>query len=126
MTADLAARERELLLDEFKAIRPHAAAAIALFDEGATLPFIARYRKERTGELDEVQITSIRTSFSRLGPQRGQIVLDRGCRDSHRVSIYRRQKSARRRRATMCGEPLIVSPPKCPPMPNQIDRVRSA
>ena len=32
-----------------------AAAAIGLIDEGSTVPFIARYRKEATGELDEVQ-----------------------------------------------------------------------
>jgi len=35
------------------------AATIALFDEGATVPFIARYRKEVTGNLDEVQIRTI-------------------------------------------------------------------
>ncbi|WP_439559208.1 Tex family protein [Dyadobacter sp.] len=33
---------------------------IQLFEEGATLPFIARYRKEATGGLDEVQIGAIR------------------------------------------------------------------
>src|SRR5450756_761964 len=32
------------------------AATIGLLDEGATVPFIARYRKEVTGNLDEVQI----------------------------------------------------------------------
>src|SRR5688572_20842331 len=32
---------------------------IALLDEGATVPFIARYRKEITGNLDEVQIRAI-------------------------------------------------------------------
>jgi len=32
---------------------------IELMDEGATIPFIARYRKERTGSLDEVQISQI-------------------------------------------------------------------
>src|SRR6202012_4907723 len=32
---------------------------LALFAEGATLPFIARYRKEATGNLDEVQIGAI-------------------------------------------------------------------
>ncbi len=32
----------------------------ALLDEGATIPFIARYRKEATGSLDEVQLSSIR------------------------------------------------------------------
>jgi uncharacterized protein len=35
------------------------AAVIALLDEGNTVPFIARYRKERTGGLDEVQIRAI-------------------------------------------------------------------
>ena len=34
-------------------------AALTLFAEGATVPFIARYRKERTGELDEIQLRSI-------------------------------------------------------------------
>lgn len=33
---------------------------LTLLQEGATVPFIARYRKERTGALDEVQITQIR------------------------------------------------------------------
>lgn len=35
------------------------AAVLALMEEGATVPFIARYRKERTGSLDEVQIAAI-------------------------------------------------------------------
>ena len=60
MTLDLAARERELLLEEFAARRSQAAAAVALFDEGATLPFIARYRKERTGGLTETQLKEIK------------------------------------------------------------------
>src|ERR1700716_4101020 len=34
-------------------------ATVELLDEGATVPFIARYRKEVTGNLDEVQIRSI-------------------------------------------------------------------
>src|SRR3954451_18714952 len=34
-------------------------ATIELLDEGGTVPFIARYRKEATGNLDEVQIRSI-------------------------------------------------------------------
>ena len=33
---------------------------ITLLQEGATVPFIARYRKEMTGSLDEVQIAAIR------------------------------------------------------------------
>ena len=33
---------------------------ISLFEDGATIPFISRYRKERTGGLDEVAIAEIR------------------------------------------------------------------
>src|SRR5215467_930070 len=36
------------------------AGALALFDEGNTLPFIARYRKEATGGLDELQLRDVR------------------------------------------------------------------
>ena len=35
-------------------------AVLELFAEGATTPFIARYRKDKTGALDEVQIEAIR------------------------------------------------------------------
>src|SRR5690348_8687004 len=38
----------------------YVAGALALFDEGNTLPFIARYRKEATGGLDEVQLRDVR------------------------------------------------------------------
>ncbi len=38
----------------------------SLLDEGATIPFIARYRKERTGSLDEVVIGKIRDELVRL------------------------------------------------------------
>ena len=41
-------------------------ATAALLEEGATIPFIARYRKERTGSLDEVAITTIRDRLSQL------------------------------------------------------------
>ena len=37
---------------------------VELLLEGATVPFIARYRKERTGELDEVQIRTIEEQFA--------------------------------------------------------------
>ena len=42
------------------------AATLQLLDEGATIPFLARYRKEVTGSLDEVQITQIRDQASQL------------------------------------------------------------
>ena len=39
---------------------------LALLEEGCTIPFIARYRKERTGSLDEVQIAAISDRFDKL------------------------------------------------------------
>ena len=41
-------------------------ATAALIAEGATVPFIARYRKERTGSMDEVAITTIRDRMQQL------------------------------------------------------------
>ena len=37
-----------------------------LFDEGATVPFISRYRKERTGSLDEVMIASVKEEMEKF------------------------------------------------------------
>ncbi len=46
------------------AIRPNQAeAVIKLLDEGNTVPFIARYRKEATGSLDEVQIKAVEDRY---------------------------------------------------------------
>ena len=39
---------------------------VDLLEEGATIPFISRYRKEHTGSLDEVQITGIRDVLNQL------------------------------------------------------------
>ncbi len=41
-------------------------ATVGLLDSGATVPFIARYRKEATSSLDEVAITDIRNRLSQL------------------------------------------------------------
>ena len=41
-------------------------ATVELLDEGATVPFLARYRKEMTGGLDEVVITTIRDRIAQL------------------------------------------------------------
>ena len=41
------------------------AATVALLGENATIPFIARYRKEKTGSLDEVQIAAIADEYHR-------------------------------------------------------------
>lgn len=41
-------------------------ATVSLLDEGATIPFISRYRKEMTGSLDEVQVAGVRDEMERL------------------------------------------------------------
>ena len=41
-------------------------AVIELLDDGGTVPFIARYRKEATGSLDEVAVTCIRDRMAQL------------------------------------------------------------
>ncbi|WP_028903941.1 Tex family protein [Prevotella sp. P6B4] len=44
----------------------YVAGTLALIDEGCTIPFIARYRKERTGGLDEIQIAAISDRYEKL------------------------------------------------------------
>ncbi|MEO9476164.1 MAG: Tex family protein [Cyclobacteriaceae bacterium] len=44
----------------------HVQAVIDLFDDGSTVPFISRYRKEVTGTMDEVQVAGVRDRLSQL------------------------------------------------------------
>lgn len=44
----------------------HVANVICLFDDGATIPFIARYRKEMTGSMNEEVITAIQKRLEQL------------------------------------------------------------
>ena len=49
------------------ALRPaQVTSVLKLLGEGATIPFISRYRKEATGGLDEVQIEAIKTQWDKL------------------------------------------------------------
>ncbi|NCC52248.1 MAG: RNA-binding transcriptional accessory protein [Spartobacteria bacterium] len=54
------------------------AAVVGLFDEGNTVPFIARYRKEAHGNLDEVQIGQIqeKTAYFRTLQERRETILE--------------------------------------------------
>jgi uncharacterized protein len=54
IAAELAVAEKQVI------------ATIELLDDGATVPFISRYRKEMTGSLDEVQVAAIRDRFQQL------------------------------------------------------------
>ena len=48
-------------------LKPHqVSATVELLEGDATVPFIARYRKEATGELDEVEITNVRDRLEQL------------------------------------------------------------
>nr|WP_246106471.1 Tex family protein [Pseudonocardia kunmingensis] len=60
-------------------VRPHqVAAAVDLLDNGSTVPFIARYRKEATGALDDAQLRTLeeRLRYLRELEERRTVVLD--------------------------------------------------
>jgi len=54
------------IADELGIKIKQVSAAAELLEDGCTVPFIARYRKEATGSLDEVQITTIRDRLEQL------------------------------------------------------------
>lgn len=54
------------IADDLKIDSKQVKATVDLLDEGATVPFISRYRKEVTGSLDEVQVLAIKTEIERL------------------------------------------------------------
>ncbi|WP_149912984.1 Tex family protein [Sphingobacterium cavernae] len=55
-----------IISNELSITQKQVSTTVALLDEGATIPFISRYRKELTGSLDEVQITAIRDRIQQL------------------------------------------------------------
>ncbi len=56
----------EPIAQELRVKPSQVAATVHLIEEGATIPFIARYRKEATGSLDEVVVTGIRDRLQQL------------------------------------------------------------
>lgn len=123
MAVDLAARHREMLLEEFSTIRSQVSGAVALLDDGATIPFIARYRKERTGGLTETQLKEIkdrRDLHTALVERKGTIlhsIREQGkltpgleheiveCRDRQKLEdLYLPYKPKRRTRAQVARE----------------------
>jgi uncharacterized protein len=104
--------------------RPGQVRAVTeLLDDGATVPFIARYRKERTGSLDEVEIATIRdrtAQIAELEGRRERILeslqerglledgLERRIRAAETMArledVYRPHRPRRRTRATMARE----------------------
>ncbi|GAO30262.1 Tex-like N-terminal domain-containing protein [Geofilum rubicundum] len=56
----------QLISSETNIAQKQVANTIALLDEGATIPFISRYRKELTGSLDEVEVGTIKERYEKL------------------------------------------------------------
>ena len=73
----LAARIAQTIAEEIGAQRSQVESAVGLLDEGATVPFIARYRKEVTGGLDDTQLRDLETRLvylRELEDRRGAIL----------------------------------------------------
>jgi uncharacterized protein len=66
LPAAVAARITRQLAAELAARPAQVESAVALLDGGATVPFIARYRKEATGGLDDVQLRELETRLAYL------------------------------------------------------------
>ena len=67
----------QIIAEELKARPAQVEAAVGLLDEGATVPFIARYRKEATGGLDDIQLRHLeeRLGYLReLGERRNTVL----------------------------------------------------
>ena len=96
---------------------------VSLFDDGATIPFISRYRKERTGGLDEVSVAEIRhwaDVFTEMEKRKSTVLQAveaagaltpelaskiKGCVESRELEdIYLPYKPKRRTRATVAKE----------------------
>lgn len=56
----------EVLVQDFQLDDSHVRNTVELLENGATVPFIARYRKERTGSMDEVKIRDLRDRYDYL------------------------------------------------------------
>lgn len=66
MSDYLPVQHLHLIAKELTITAKQVSASLKLFNEGATIPFVARYRKEITGSLDEVQLTTIRNRAEQL------------------------------------------------------------
>lgn len=62
----LASKIAKTIADEIGAAPAQVRAAVELLDDGATVPFIARYRKEVTGGLDDTQLRTLETRLTYL------------------------------------------------------------
>jgi uncharacterized protein len=113
----------QLLADELSLKPSQVQSALDLFAEGATIPFIARYRKERTGEMNEIQLRDLSDRHTYLTEleDRKQAILKsideqgkltdelrqtiQGCLQKNELEdLYLPYRPKRRTRATMARE----------------------
>lgn len=113
----------KVLVDEFRLKAQHVKNVITLLDEGNTIPFIARYRKEQTGEMQDVVLRELFNRLSylrnletrkeeviRLIDEQGKLTddLKRDIVKSETLQrvedLYRPYKQKRRTRATIAKE----------------------
>jgi protein Tex len=113
----------QLLAQELALTASQVQNTLELFAEGATIPFIARYRKERTGSLDEVQLRNLSERYTYLTEleERKATILEaiasqgkltdelkakiQGCLQKNELEdLYLPYKPKRRTRATIARE----------------------
>ncbi|MEM8717209.1 MAG: Tex-like N-terminal domain-containing protein, partial [Cyanobacteria bacterium P01_G01_bin.4] len=113
--------------------------ALALLEEGATVPFIARYRKERTGEMDETQLRALQdryTYLKDLGDRKAKILesiaaqgkltdalqaqIDACTQKTELEDLYLPYKPKRRTRATIAREKGLE------PLANKLQQLNEA
>lgn len=111
------------IASELSISRKQVKNTIGLLDEGNTVPFIARYRKEQTGALDEVQIRDImerwqyiqnleqrKTEVIRLIDEQGKLTdelkkaIEKAAKMQEVEDLYRPYKQKRRTKATIAKE----------------------
>ncbi|MEQ1638269.1 MAG: Tex-like N-terminal domain-containing protein [Methylococcales bacterium] len=93
------------------AVRPQqVSAAVALLDEGATVPFIARYRKEVTGGLDDTQLRNLeeRLNYLRELNDRRTAIL-KSIEDQGKLTSSLKTAIKPYRKYTMVNHTLILS-----------------
>ncbi|MDJ0714494.1 MAG: Tex family protein [Prochloraceae cyanobacterium] len=118
----------KILATEFSLKPQSVKGALDLLDEGATIPFIARYRKERTGSLDEIQLRNLfdRCNYLRELEHRKQFISEaiaaqnkltdelkakiESCTEKNELEdLYLPYKPKRRTRATIAREKGLES-----------------
>ena len=59
-------RHIEIISKKFSLANWQVENTLRLLQDGSTIPFISRYRKEATGSLDETQVSDVRDQYAKL------------------------------------------------------------